>query len=200
MADFEGWLAERLAAEVDAMPIPTSIGVSRTAGRRPVRRRAVLASGAAAAVIVVVAGGVVLATRGSSPERSATVAIKGGDTAMPLPTFSPPPGSIGALGGLVTGVLVGDPTLDGGCVYMRDANGDNVTLVWPLGYTVRFAPNAEVLDASGKVVLNDGDRFSSGGGLWSGPTPSRCVVSSTAYVLESPERVTGSPTETPTPS
>jgi hypothetical protein len=38
-------------------------------------------------------------------------------------------------------------------------SGPEPTVVWPAGYRARFAPNVEILDASGNVVLRDGDHI-----------------------------------------
>jgi hypothetical protein len=40
---------------------------------------------------------------------------------------------------------------------VRLSSGERSNVTWPDGYTARFAPGLEILDASGRVVLRDGD-------------------------------------------
>jgi hypothetical protein len=52
-----------------------------------------------------------------------------------------------------------------GCVYGHVESGDQVTLVWPKGYTVRGdSASFDVLDAGGSPVVTSGDIVSLGGG------------------------------------
>lgn len=53
------------------------------------------------------------------------------------------------------GVLTGSPS-DPRLAWM--VYGTRHELVWPVGYSARFTPKLEVLDARGRVVGHDGDR------------------------------------------
>lgn len=56
----------------------------------------------------------------------------------------------------LTGVLAGDPRLEGGCVWLETAGGDRVEVLWPDGYEASTEP-LELRDPSGKVIATDGD-------------------------------------------
>jgi hypothetical protein len=62
----------------------------------------------------------------------------------------------------VTGCLAVD---EDGCVYSSRDIGAG--LVWPDDYSVRLGSDglAEILDASGRVVLREGERFHASGGF-----------------------------------
>jgi hypothetical protein len=87
------------------------------------------------------------------------------------------------------GPLPSDPRWDGGCrgvgadlVIHGSATDPRVTratgedgdrrfeILWPVGYSARFVPGLQVLDASGTVVAREGDRLT--GACGAGETPS----------------------------
>jgi hypothetical protein len=43
--------------------------------------------------------------------------------------------------------------------YSPDPSESTPTVLWPAGYRARFTPNVEIVDASGSVVLRDGDHI-----------------------------------------
>lgn len=66
---------------------------------------------------------------------------------------------------LMSGVVTVDPD---GCVFARPAapGRRRAGLLWPEGFATRREGDGRVsiLDGSGRVVLREGERFSSGGG------------------------------------
>jgi hypothetical protein len=87
--------------------------------------------------------------------------------------------TLAACAGLLPGVanLPSDPKWSGGCgigvgldAVLRGASADarvawaidrsgggRIELVWPAGYSARFLPDLQVLDATGTVVAREGD-------------------------------------------
>lgn len=53
------------------------------------------------------------------------------------------------------GVLGGDPDADR-VAWLELRNDDRWEVVWPSGYRARFAPRLQILDAGGRVVLEEG--------------------------------------------
>ncbi len=73
--------------------------------------------------------------------------------ALPLPPGTP----LGCAGVGLTSVLHGDPG-DPRLAWLTPFEGVGRTdVVWPIGYSARFAPALEVLDETGRVVLREGD-------------------------------------------
>lgn len=56
----------------------------------------------------------------------------------------------------LTGVLGGDPELEGGCVWLETGDGRRVEVVWPEGYRAAVDP-VRLRDATGDVVAAEGD-------------------------------------------
>jgi hypothetical protein len=85
--------------------------------------------------------------------------------------------------------LVGDPELDGGCVWLRQG-GVDLSVLWPPGYAAEFNP-ARVIDASGNVVAQEGDQVELTGSFAADPTayePHRCTVGSELWLAARVER------------
>jgi hypothetical protein len=59
----------------------------------------------------------------------------------------------------VTGVLEGDPQLEGGCVWLRDQAGTAWEIIWPAGYEATFREGSAVIVADGGVAARAGDRI-----------------------------------------
>ena len=73
--------------------------------------------------------------------------------------------------------LVGDPELDGGCVWLRQGVVD-LSVLWPPGFTAEFNP-VRIMDAAGTVVAQGGDQVELTGSFAADPTayePHRCTV------------------------
>jgi hypothetical protein len=73
--------------------------------------------------------------------------------------------------------LVGDAGLDGGCVWLRQGTTD-LSVLWPPGFTAEFDP-ARIIDPTGTVVAQEGDRVELTGSFAADPTayqPHRCVI------------------------
>ncbi len=74
----------------------------------------------------------------------------------------PLPASLDWDGGCAIGVGR-DATLHGSWTYSRvtwatdNWSGTRIEILWPIGYSARFDPTVEVLDASGNVVGREGD-------------------------------------------
>jgi hypothetical protein len=75
----------------------------------------------------------------------------------------------------VTGVLQGDPQLEGGCVWLRDQAGTAWQVIWPKGYEASFQDGSAVIVADGGVVATAGDRITVYGSQPSG-AGSHCQV------------------------
>jgi len=54
----------------------------------------------------------------------------------------------------VTGVLEGDANLEGGCIWLRDAAGDQWEILWPDGYSAEFSGDLPFPGAP--VIIRDG--------------------------------------------
>jgi hypothetical protein len=91
-------------------------------------------------------------TPAASPVPSATV--------VALPTLPSVPRVCLGVGGGGGARLTGNPT-DPRVTWI-EGFGNRGEIVWPPGYTARFAPALEVLDASGKVVYREGDEVQGG--------------------------------------
>ena len=96
----------------------------------------------------------------------------------PLPTV--PAGSQWCRGVGYDGILRGDPS-DPRLAWAEQETPNHVVLrrdlVWPTGYTARFTPQLEILDASRQVRFLAGDVI--GGGCVTGPG-----ISGPLYVIE----------------
>jgi hypothetical protein len=82
----------------------------------------------------------------------------------PLPTVASDNGGCRDVG--LDATLTGDPS-DPRLAWLVAEQGQRIEIVWPPGYTARFAPRVEVLDAKGLVVFRDGDSVR--GGCVTGP-------------------------------
>ncbi len=78
---------------------------------------------------------------------------------MALPTLAAVPRvCLGVGGGGAR--LMGDPS-DPRVAWL-EGSGNRGEVVWPPGFSARFAPDLEVLDASGKVLYREGDEIVEG--------------------------------------
>jgi len=59
----------------------------------------------------------------------------------------------------VAGVLIGQASAPPQYVWLRSDGGESVYIAWPSGFTVRFAPEAQLLDEAGQVFAKAGDRI-----------------------------------------
>ncbi|GAA3584657.1 hypothetical protein [Kribbella ginsengisoli] len=152
---------------------------------RPVRRRRTwLASGVAAALVA--AAAVVFAVNASDVGKSEVASSPPSSRPVAIPTSSWKPGD-GELQALQTGVLRVTPE---GCPYLipadsRASSKDRTPLVWPAGYTARYAADGklEIVAPNGAVVVREGGELSVGGGLI--PTSSKLCTfgESDAFVI-----------------
>jgi hypothetical protein len=79
-------------------------------------------------------------------------------------------------------VLTGDRS-DPRVAWLTSPDGSGrADLIWPPGYKAQFAPNLEILDASGAVVFRAGDHVDGG-----------CVVSVSPRILRIVPKPTASP-------
>ncbi len=109
------------------------------------------------------------------------------DRTIPIATSGWKPGGP-SLTALRTGVLRVTPD---GCPYLtprdpRSPASDRTPLVWPAGYTARYAKTGkvEVLGPDGAVVVREGDDLSVGGGLSPSPPRKPCTLNATdAFVI-----------------
>jgi hypothetical protein len=71
--------------------------------------------------------------------------------------------------------ITGDPS-DPRLAWEISPEGTRQDLVWPRDYRARFNPKLEILDASGRVVLREGDRLPDGGCVEGGPDDPGSVI------------------------
>jgi len=88
----------------------------------------------------------------------------------------------------VTGVLDGDANLEGGCVWLRDAAGDQWEILWPDGYAAEFHGGVPVIVRGEDVVATEGDVVTVSGHRPPG-VGSHCMV---GIVYEATEVTVGS--------
>jgi hypothetical protein len=65
----------------------------------------------------------------------------------------------------VTGVLEGDANLEGGCMWLRDAAGDQWEILWPDGYAAEFRGDLPVGGGDVPVIVREGGVVASEGDL-----------------------------------
>lgn len=88
------------------------------------------------------------------------------------PPLSLPPGAVEGCAGIgLTAVLHGDAA-DPHVAWLVNDLGTRIDVMWPEGYRARFAPNLEVLDGNGVVVIRAGD-----------PVTGACVVNADTRTL-----------------
>jgi hypothetical protein len=95
----------------------------------------------------------------------ATLLLAACTTTRPLPTLSSYNGACRGIG-LLDATLVGDAG-DPRVAWLEMRGDGRHEIVWPPGFSARFTPDLEVLDASGKVAFRAGDKIS--GGCTAGP-------------------------------
>jgi hypothetical protein len=103
-------------------------------------------------------------------------------TPLPLPSATPTVASIGlptvtrlpeacAGVGLVGAVLAGDPH-DPRVAWLKTTSGDGrLDIVFPPGFSARFTPHLEIVNAAGQVVASEGDAVNSGCYIDNGGSP-----------------------------
>lgn len=104
-------------------------------------------------------------------------------TTVPLPV-APFPNACRGIG-LEDAILVGSPD-DPRFTWLISLNGHRTDLVWPPGYSARFAPELEVLNEAREVVFQQGDAVE--GGCTKGPRDDPSSV----LLLDPPFRVPNS--------
>ena len=153
-------------------------------------RRTWLTSGLASLTIAAVGIAIALTTgdgQSSDGPSDAVAASPTADRTIPIATSGWKPGGA-ALQALASGVLRTTPD---GCPYLiprdpRSTAADRTPLVWPAGYTARYAKDGkvEILAPDGSVVVREGDDLSAGGGLIPQSTPKPCTLNATdAFVI-----------------
>lgn len=90
---------------------------------------------------------------------SSVAALSPGELPLPTPPFVNNPPDICA--GVGIGALLRGDAPDPALTWVEDTTTHTRRdVVWPVGYRARFTPRLEVLDASGAVVLREGDLIS----------------------------------------
>ena len=99
---------------------------------------------------------------GISPALTASTsvaALSPDELPLPTPPFVSNPPDICA--GVAIGALLRGDAHDPALTWVEDTTTHTRRdVVWPVGYRARFTPRLEVLDASGAVVLREGDLIS----------------------------------------
>jgi hypothetical protein len=75
--------------------------------------------------------------------------------------------TVAAWNGACAGIGLGEATLAGDrqdpyLAWLVYPDGERTDVVWPPGYSARFTPDLEILDASGRVVHRAGDVIDGG--------------------------------------
>jgi hypothetical protein len=185
-ADLEERLRDRFAADaLVAPPSPSGLAAAaRGEAAVTLSRRSRRVAGLLVAVVVVLAAGSAtwMLARGDGPTEVTVADGRVPDrpgAVVPLPSSGWKPGD-DALAGAFSGVVTVDAD---GCV--------SAGLLWPEGYAARRDADGRVsiLNAAGKVVLRDGDRFEVGGGP--GPSGGTCGPpgTETFAMMSFPKRV-----------
>ncbi len=92
-----------------------------------------------------------------------------------VPASPTPSATLEATPASVTGILEGDPQLEGGCVWLRDQADTAWEVIWPEPYEATFREGSAVLVADGGVVARAGDRITVYGSRPAG-AGSHCMV------------------------
>jgi hypothetical protein len=90
--------------------------------------------------------------------------LSGCGSVTPLPTVGQWGGECRDVG--LDATLIGNPA-DPRVAWLTTSTGQRIDIIWPPGYTARFAPRLEVLDANRNVAFRDGSTVS--GGCVTGP-------------------------------
>ena len=92
------------------------------------------------------------------------------------------------LGNAVRGVLEGSPTDPREPVWLRDAAGARISVVWPAGFSVSFGPGAVLHDEHGHAVAPAGSNVTlpqvalgSHAGTFADPYPATGLVFGACY-------------------
>ena len=99
--------------------------------------------------------GVVAVLAGCAPSPAPT-----STAAFTLPTVPSADGACAGIG-LMDTTLAGSPT-DPRLAWLVQPGGKRLDVVWPPGFTARFVPALEILDAAGDVLLRAGDTVAGG--------------------------------------
>jgi hypothetical protein len=134
--------------------------------------RRVLSPVAAVIAAVILIGCSVGEAQDRSPDASAAGHATAGSprspTARPTPrstpTATPAPAPTSLPGSALTGILGGDPVLEGGCAWLEGDDGTRYEVDYPGGWRVGFDP-VRLMDPAGAVHAVEGDRVTVAGGL-----------------------------------
>jgi hypothetical protein len=108
--------------------------------------------------------------------QSATPTTATADHRVSLPTSGWVPGDPGRTA-LITGVVAGSASVDGGCVWLEGNAGQRLAVLWPKGYTATFGP-VTVLDADGEVIAREDQHLRAGGAYGTPRGDAKCMVGS----------------------
>jgi hypothetical protein len=119
-----------------------------------------LACGALLVALVLAACGTSTGTSLAVTPSTSVASLSTGELPLPTPPFvNTPPDICAGVG--ISALLHGDAH-DPALTWVEDTTTHTRRdVVWPVGYRARFAPRLEVLDASGTVVLREGDLITS---------------------------------------
>ena len=115
-----------------------------------------LACGALLVALVLAACGTSTGTSLAVTPSTSVASLSPGELPLPTPPFVSHAPDICA--GVRIGALLHGDAHDPVLTWVEDTTTHTRRdVVWPVGYRARFAPRLEVLDASGTVVLQEGD-------------------------------------------
>jgi hypothetical protein len=112
--------------------------------------------------------------RDSDPGCPTSILFGRPESVGPLPSPAPTRSPIGDPP-TVSGMLRGDLQLEGGCIWLRDDDGNAWEIVWPEPYRQEFRGGTPVLLRDGQVVAREGDRVTVSG-MISRDLGSHCMV------------------------
>ena len=81
-----------------------------------------------------------------------------GPETLSLPTEERTAEQLSCAGIGLDATLAGDASDPRRAWLVQAGSGDRIDIVWPTGYRARFAPEIEVVDAGGNVVMTGGDQ------------------------------------------
>ncbi len=111
------------------------------------------------------------------PPSSLQQPLASGEMALSTdPPIELPSGAVAACGGIGLSAVLHGAATDPHLAWLVNDLGKRLEVTWPPGYRARLAPDLEVLDAEGVVVLREGDAVSGGCVTGEPGSPAPCAA------------------------